>query len=395
MNILYVSVQCSENKFAELFRNSKEIPGQQAQKYNRLLAEGLSLCEGKKVYALTAIPVLKENSHKMFFTASHEKVKDLNYHYLSAINIHRVRDILTVISSFFYSLWCIPRYNIEQLVVDVLAAPVALGSLLAAKLWHRKVVGIVTDVPNILFVNGDRAYHLVSNFIIRKVNQYVFLTEQMNELLNHSGKPYVVIEGLVDCKVDENECNISKAGQKILLYSGTIHKQYGIKTLTEAFVDAELEDVELHIYGTGDYQEELQRLCEEHSNIKYFGCVLNTDMIKLQKRATVLINPRSEKEEFTKYSFPSKNMEYLLSGIPVMAALLPGMSEEYRDYMYVIEDCSCEGICSTLRKVFSNTPQELHEKGQRARQFVLNNKNNVRQAERLISLLETRAGGTQ
>lgn len=383
MNIIYISVQCSERQYARIFRDSKEMPVQQAQKYNRLLAEGLSACDDTKVYALTSIPILKDNYRKRFLFSSNEQIGNLHYHYLSAVNIHRIKDILTVISCFFYSLWCIPRYHINQLIVDVLAAPAALGGFWAARLWRRKIVGIVTDVPDILFTHGDKAYHLASNYLIRKANGYVFLTQQMNEFLKNESRPYVVIEGLVDCESEEDRSCLHEDDKRVILYSGTIHKKYGIKALAEGFIDAKLVNAELHIYGAGDYQEELQELCKEHSNIKYFGCVLNSEMVKLQKQATVLVNPRSQEEEFTKYSFPSKNMEYLLSGVPVMAALLPGMPEEYRDYMYVIEDCSREGICMALQDVLSKTSQELGEKGKRARQFVLSEKNKNVQAEKV------------
>ena len=77
-------------------------------------------------------------------------------------------------------------------------------------------------------------------------------------------------------------------------------------------------------------------------------------------------------------------MEYLLSGVPVMAALLPGMPEEYGEYMYVIEDCSREGICNALKKVLSKTSKELCGKGRDAQQFVLREKNKKVQAEKIV-----------
>lgn len=392
MNILYVSVQCSKKKFEQLFQNKESIPGQQTQKYNRLLAEGLSMCDNTKVYALTSVPVTRENCVRRFLGADDEMIEYLHYHYLPAISIHCIRDILTVIFSFFYSLWSIPKHHIDMVIMDVLAAPVALGSYCAARFWQRKIINIVTDLPNILFTHGDQAYHIVSNYLIKNAGGYVFLTQQMNDYIKNETKPYVIIEGLVDYEEEEDkhyEDRNDTANKRIILYSGTIHKQYGIKALTEGFIDAELDNAELHIYGEGDYKEELTEVCKQHINIKFFGCVLNSDMTKLQKQATILINPRSPREEFTKYSFPSKNMEYLLSGVPVMAALLPGMPEEYRDYMYIIEDCSHVGICRALREVLSKPSEELHKMGQRAQQFVLKEKNKMVQAEKALLHFES------
>ena len=60
--------------------------------------------------------------------------------------------------------------------------------------------------------------------------------------------------------------------------------------------------------------------------------------------ATLLINPRFSNEEYTKYSFPSKNMEYMASGTPILTTKLPGMPKEYYEYIYLFEEESIEGM---------------------------------------------------
>ena len=55
--------------------------------------------------------------------------------------------------------------------------------------------------------------------------------------------------------------------------------------------------------------------------------------------------------EYTKNSFPSKNMEYMVSRTPIMTTKLPGMPEKYDPYVYFIEDESPDGIANVLRKV--------------------------------------------
>jgi len=57
-------------------------------------------------------------------------------------------------------------------------------------------------------------------------------------------------------------------------------------------------------------------------------------------KADVLVNPRENNEEYTKYSFPSKNIEYLASGNPVVAYMLDGMGDCYREYIYLLENLS-------------------------------------------------------
>ena len=100
------------------------------------------------------------------------------------------------------------------------------------------------------------------------------------------------------------------------------------------------------------------------------------------------MNPRPTHEEFVKYSFPSKTMEYMASGTPVLTTRLPGMPKEYYPYVDFIEEESAAGIAAALKAVLTRSDEELFQKGQKARAFVLEGRNNVVQAKRILTMLE-------
>ena len=190
-------------------------------------------------------------------------------------------------------------------------------------------IGIVTDLPDLLLGRKDR----IKNFIIRLYDQYILLTEQMNDYIisniTHKKKPYIIVEGMVDI----NMKNIGiykheKYSKKICMYTGILDCKYGIEILAKGFDKANIPNSELHIYGNGDFKNELLKLCKKNKNIKYFGLKPNNYIVEEQQKATLLINPRPSNEEFTKYSFPSKNMEYMVSGTPTLLTKLPGMPKE-------------------------------------------------------------------
>lgn len=106
----------------------------------------------------------------------------------------------------------------------------------------------------------------------------------------------------------------------------------------------------------------------------------------------MLINPRPSNEEFTKYSFPSKNMEYMVSGTPTLLTKLPGMPKEYLEYVYVLENESVDGMAEKLIEILNLSPEELKEKGKLAKEYVLNNKSNKNQAQRIIKWLANDVG---
>ena len=395
MNILYVSKLCSQKKFGELLEKSKLKPGQEVQKYHRLMVDGLANNEGISIDVLSALSINRLMSDQFYFYGEKENVDGINYRYLPFINLPILRQICLFSTGFYHILiWCMKNRE-GILICDVLDITISSAVLLASKITRIKSVGIVTDVPSVIagksdsrLSRKDKIKIIINTFIINSFNSYVFLTKYMNDLINKENKPNVVIEGQVDINMANTTNKISdKHEKKICIYTGALGNIYGLKLLTDAFIAAHNDGAELHIYGSGDFEEELKIICMEHHNIKYFGVVANDIVVQEQLKATLLVNPRPTNEEYTKYSFPSKNMEYMVSGTPTLTTSLPGMPEEYKPYVYLIEDETVEGLANTLKVVLSKKREELHLKGQEAKQFVLDNKNNVVQAKKIIDMI--------
>ena len=150
---------------------------------------------------------------------------------------------------------------------------------------------------------------------------------------------------------------------------------------------ANLPNAQLHIYGPGDYVKELQQIAAEDSRVFYGGMLLNTEIVDKEQEATLLVNPRPTHEEFVKYSFPSKTMEYMASGTPVLTTVLPGMPREYHPYVYLMWEETPEGAAKMLTQVLSQSDEDLFRKGMEARSFILDKKNNVIQAKKILDML--------
>ena len=147
------------------------------------------------------------------------------------------------------------------------------------------------------------------------------------------------------------------------------------------------EFTELHIYGAGEYETELEELCQKNPSVRFFGTVPNGKIVEEERKATLLINPRPTNEEYTRYSFPSKNMEYMVSGTPVLTTCLPGMPHEYNEYVYLLKEETEEGMAKKLQELLCKPKEELFAYGQKAKNFVLENKSNLSQAKLICELL--------
>ena len=78
----------------------------------------------------------------------------------------------------------------------------------------------------------------------------------------------------------------------------------------------------------------------------------------------------------------------MVSGTPVLSSKLAGIPDEYDEYLYYFDDSDPDGLYKAMSKLFSQSDSELQIKGNSARQFVLKNKNNIVQAEKLINFIE-------
>lgn len=381
-----------------LFKTSVRKPLQSVQKFHRLFVDGIK-SNGFEIAVLSSIPVSRANYKKIWWYKKSEINKGIKYSYVPFINFPFLRQIFVSLFSFIQtSWWCLKNKKENPVIIcDVLNVSISAASLISAKICGIKTCAIVTDVPVMLGIakNQKRKSLLekwaisLSSFLITSYNSYVLLTEQMNNLVNTHHKPYMIMEGLVDIEMGMiyNSLN-DKALERILIYAGGIYEKYGIRNLIEAFLRLEADDLRLHIYGDGEMENDMPYFMYLDKRIVFHGVVPNQVVVEKQMKATLLINPRPSKQEFTKYSFPSKNMEYMVSGTPLVTTPLPGMPDEYKDYVYIFNDESIEGFYATLKSLLSKPREELHNFGCKAKKFVLDNKNNLIQAKRLISLLE-------
>jgi len=392
MKILYIS--CFPNDYMnQAVEKCRIIPSQAAQKFNMLFVNGFQKndCD---VDVLITQNYLKHDIGGFFIRKEKLVENGINYYFIPSVKPVRIGLFMEAYSiSSFVKKWI--AENPDGLIVYDYLKPNVKTVAKTAKKYDFSNVSIITDLYEPYRPKSD----LISKFklAVRKArfnkildcaSHYIFLTEQMNEKLNPKHKKYRVIEGLVDIEQGLCDEKTDKYEKKVCLYSGSLNARYGIEMLIEAFIKSKVENSELHLYGSGDYEEQIKNICLRYPHIKYFGLVKTETVVEVQKKATLLINPRPSFEDFTKYSFPSKNMEYMLSGTPVLTTKLPGMPNEYLDFVYIIETENVDGLAQSIRNILSKTGIELDLKGAKAKEFVLLNKNNKIQAKQILDLVQ-------
>jgi len=403
MEILYISSVPSKNQFNYMKDNLKAKVNEAKYgmresgfKFHSLILEGLSNDSSNNIYSLIGRPTNFFTHKKLVWKKEKEIQKNITYHHISFVNLPVLKNLMVSLAYFYNTLkWLIRNRKNEKIIIMDAAYITAIPFVMLATFFIKcKKISIVCDIYEYMADVKDsrkkslKIHHLFSNFmkyVYLKVDGFVFLTEAMNEVMNTQQAPYIVMEGLVDVKMEQMPKSYDNK-KNIVMYAGALREQYGLKNLVNGFMKYEDEDAELWICGAGDYVPDIIEKQKKDSRIKYFGILPIEEVVKKELEATILVNPRPCDQEFTKYSFPSKNMEYMVSGTPILTTKLPGMPKEYYDYIFTIDGNKSSDITVALKKVFSHTRQEIENVGRCSRNFVLEKKNNIFQANRIIEL---------
>lgn len=295
----------------------------------------------------------------------------------------------------FIRNWIKENDNTHKIIIIYsVFAPVFNAVNHEKKHFDFDTVAIVTDLPKYMFSYSQ--YHGIKK-IIRSIyskymekiqgsmDKYVYLTKEMKNIVAPS-KPDLVIEGIVNSPISGDTVAVKDKCFSIM-YAGGLNKNYGLENLLIAFEKIEFKNIELWLYGSGDAVPMIREKQKKDNRIKFFGRVDRSVVLEKEKQASLLVNVRNPSDEYTLYSFPSKTMEYMMSGTPLLTTMLPGIPSEYYEYVYAIEDNSVESIRRGIENVYLAKAEERNIMGSKARQFVIEEKNARIQAQKIMKFI--------
>lgn len=253
---------------------------------------------------------------------------------------------------------------------------------------------VVPDLPQ--YMNLSKKAHPIYDFfkkidiqkmekLIAQVDSFMLLTKYMADKLHVGNRPYIVVEGITDVKNLPPE---KKEHGKKVAYAGKLVEAFGAKRLVEAFEMIDDPEASLHICGGGELKPYVEEMSQKDSRIHYYGVVSAEKANEILQNADVLVNPRQNDDEYTKYSFPSKNIEYLMTGNAVVAYMLDGIPEVYRTFFNVPETNETESLAKAIETALNETPESQNSRRIAIYEYIGKSRNAVYVASKIICLLE-------
>lgn len=398
MKILYFGTICGLNTYDQLLKECNEKPSVASIVFETALLSGLHANDASvDIHSFPMIPVFP-HSHLLYFGGNYENLScGYTSRWLQTINVPVLRQLSRRMDARRVLKSWLKRNAGDGVVFTYSIPPFMVKDILAcAKRYHTKVVAIIPDLLRDMYMNEDHnkwTYKLKSLYLkpaLRAQGEYdgyIYLTEPMSEVVAPD-KPYMVMEGIADVSEVYPPQPRDASAPRAIMYAGMLHEKYGIISLLDAFEKIEQPDVELWLFGDGTAVAEIRRRAEHDSRIRYFGTVTHDEILDYEKKAVLLVNPRNADDVFTQYSFPSKTIEYMLSGTPLLTTKLKGIPEEYYNYVFTAESNQADALAEGMKRALQQTEEERNAFGLEAQRYIVAQKNAASQSARILAFLE-------
>lgn len=259
-----------------------------------------------------------------------QKTGDIQTYFRTADRLTGVMRYKRAVKQALKQVDCLMTYNVTYAWMFAPALARRLG---------KKSALILADY------SGEESYHSLARRlyarlqlrVIQKYDVVIGLSETTKRYLKPNQR-FLCVEGGIDQDVYDYFGQVSAEEQQYeesittYMYAGILEPVTGVEMLLKAFSRIDNPAIRLKISGKGSMVKLVQEATEQDHRIIYLGCVPYEEYLSNLKQADVLVNPRNMNLPENENNFPSKIMEYLATGKPIISTRFPGW-EKYNEYI--------------------------------------------------------------
>ncbi len=357
MKVLFICGYFEKPYEEEIISKTKTYVEYAANAFEEKLINGFK--NNEKEISVFSAPFIGAfpNVYKDIYFSGFKGEKSKEVTYINFLNVWGIRNISRALSlKKALKKYC--KDNREEEILILVYSPhtpfLEAADFVKNRCKKAKICLVVPDLPQYMNLSTEkrRIYDFFKKFDIKKfyklsknIDSFVLLTEQMRDVLKVGNRPYAVVEGICDeLKPLENSDNEIKT----VAYTGKLNEVFGVKNLVESFMRIENKNLRLVIAGSGELSSWVAEKAEEDSRIIFKGQLPMSEAKQIIAECDICVNPRPNNSEFTKYSFPSKLIDYLSRGKKTVAFKLDGMPEIYKEFIFSAEEGLEKAIVEAL-----------------------------------------------
>ena len=363
MNILVFSSAMRENDFSLYQEEAKVKPNPSNQNFYYKLIKTLAI--NNTVSVVSHRPLVKGMFKRGYLEDDTKIDGNIKFYYTENRS-----DKLFKLFKEKQSIENAARQAIEDflshdfiIVTDTLRLNLLKAAKKIAKLYNVKIVGMLTDNP----YNLSNGPVYVKKYLVQQASDldgYLSLTNGLVQIYNENARSYV-FEGLVS---EENE-GTKDPIFNYFYFGGSLYERYGVKTLVDAFHNSNIK-AKLVLAGSGPLDSYIEQLANDDYRILYLNQLSKEKNIAYMRNSIANINPRPLDLKMDNESVPSKLLEYLSIGTPVISTKFPRLYSTFKDDVHWIDGNTVDAMKIALESYDISKQEEHLKKAATARRKV-------------------------
>ncbi|CCH17326.1 glycosyltransferase family 4 protein [Micromonospora lupini] len=355
---------------------------------------------GCPVHLLSAAPVSGwPGNRQVRFRAGHFRQDDVDGQLLAFVNLLGLKHLTRFVAAWRTGGRALRERDTDVLLVHGVHSPFLWFGVLRARRRGVRVVPVLTDPPGVALPTDGRLVRLLRGLDVALVRAalarcsgVIALTPALADDFA-PGRPRLVMEGIW-AEPAAADRPASAGSTRDIVYAGGLSRAYGVDRLVEAFRGLPGDDLRLCLYGRGELAGWLREQAAVNQRIVPPELLPRAELLPRLRRAAVLVNPRPVDQDFVRWSFPSKIIEYLAAGVPVVSTRLPGIPPAYAPWLSYAEPDTPDGLRAAIGRLLDLPVAQARALGAGGARFVRETRNPTAQGSRMRDFLAGLTGQT-
>ncbi len=175
-----------------------------------------------------------------------------------------------------------------------------------------------------------------------------------------------------------------------VVFAGQLSELNGVQLLLDAMEHLDVPGLRVTVMGGGPYADDVRRDALTDDRIEFLGLVSHEEVMRQYAGADLLLNLRRTEYQTTRYVFPSKVVECLATGVPLLSTRTGHVEKEFGDFVILLDEETPQSLARTIAFVAGLAPDARREFGRRAQEYVMKNKTWEAQVRKLGAYLDER-----
>ena len=382
---------------------------------------GLSLAKEFKKLGHEAIVVNSRSNHYIVkpetggepigggFTISHHwGVSTFTHRSITYIKTSSLRRILSWLH-FEWGLLRLPTQKLPEpthIIVSSLSLLTILNGYRLARKFKSRLIFEIRDIWP-LSLTIESSYSLtnplvmvlswIEKFGYEKADVVVGTMPNLKEHVHRVAGQTVRVESIgLGLDPDLTESLKAKPSNRkhpgiVFTYSGSIGRANALPIILDVFAELDPHtNIEFHLYGKGDYLQDLKQRYETSRNIFFHGEVARSQLMQMLQDSDALILSAENSEIWRYGQSLHKVVEYMASARPIIAVYsgFPSMIDEAECGVFV-DPSNQQEIVRAITNMANLSAKKRQEIGDRGRQWIVKHRTYRKLAMQYLTVMDT------